>query len=78
MKTKGSLEILSHYRPDAHLVRENRIRMETPGMPLYGKNELELTGADLAAAREKAELEIPIAPILGECYNANFLCQLMN
>ena len=68
LKTKGSLEFLSHYRTDAHLVREHRIRMETPGMPLYGKNELELTGADLAAAREKAELEIPNAPILGECY----------
>ena len=68
LKTKGSLEILSHYRTDAHLVREHRIRMETPGMPLYGKNELELTGSDLVAAREKAELEIPIAPILGECY----------
>ena len=68
MKTKGSLEILSHYRTDAHLVREHRIRMETPGMPLFGKNEFELIGANLAAAREKAEQEIPIAPILGECY----------
>ena len=68
LKTKGSLEILSYYRTDAHLVREHRIRMKTPGMPLYGKNEMELTGADLAAAREKAELEFPIAPILGEYY----------
>ena len=27
LKTKGSLEILSHYRTEAHLVREHRIRM---------------------------------------------------
>ena len=42
--------------------------METLGLPLYGKDELELTGYALAEAQEKAELEIPIAPILGECY----------
>ena len=68
LKTKGSLEILSHYKTDAHLVREHRIRMETPGLPLYGKDEIELVGTPLAEARERAELEIPIAPILGECY----------
>ena len=37
LKTKGSLEILSHYRTDAHLVRELRIRVETPGLP-HGTN----------------------------------------
>ena len=68
LKTKWSLEILSHYKTDAHLIREHRIRMETPGLPLYGKDEVELTGTSLAEARERAELEIPIAPILGECY----------
>ena len=31
LKTKGALEILSHYRTETHLVREHRIRMETPG-----------------------------------------------
>ena len=54
LKTKGSLEILSHYRTDAHLVREHRIRLETPGLPLYDKNEREIIGVALDEAREKA------------------------
>ena len=68
LKTKGSLEILSHYRTDAHLLREHRIRMETPGLPLYGRDEVELAGQELDSARERAELAIPITPVLGECY----------
>ena len=68
LKTKGALEILSHYRTEAHLVREHRLRMETPGLPLYGKNEQELVGPSLDEAREKAEMTYPIAPTLGECY----------
>ena len=67
MKTKGSLEILSQYRTDAHLVREHRIRIETPGLPLFNKGERELTGIALDEAREKAEREFPITPTLGEC-----------
>ena len=68
LKTKGSLEILSHYRTDAHLIREHRIRMEIPGLPLYGPDEVELTGQELDKARERAELAIPITPVLGEWY----------
>ena len=68
LKTKGSLEILSHYRTEAHLTREHRIRMETPGLPLFDSNELELVGPALEDARAKAEQELPIAPVLGECY----------
>ena len=68
LKTRGALEILSHYRTEAHLIREHRIRMETPDLPLYRKNEQELVGLALEEAREKAELEFPIAPVLGECY----------
>ena len=68
LKTKGSLEILSHYRTDSHLVREHRIRMETPGLPLFGKDEQELTGPALVKARAKVELAYPIIQILGECY----------
>ena len=68
LKTKGALEIPSPYRTEAHLVREHRIRMETPGLPLYGKDEQELVGLALEQAREKAELEFPIAPVLGERY----------
>ena len=68
LKTKGSLEILSHYRTDAHLVREHRIRLETPGLPLFDKGERELTAIALDQAREKAMREFPITPTLGECY----------
>ena len=68
LKTKGALENLSHYRTEAHPIREHRIRMETPGLPLFGKNEQELFGLALDEAREKAESEFPIAPTLGECY----------
>ena len=57
LKTKGSLELLSHYCTDAHLVREHRIRLETPGLPLFDKGERELT-----------EREFPITPTLAECY----------
>ena len=40
LKTKGSLELLSHYRTDAHSVREHRIRLETPGLhSLIKENE---------------------------------------
>ena len=68
LKTKGALEILSHYRTEAHLVREHRLRMETLGLLLYGKNKQELVGPSLDEAREKAELPYQIAPTLGECY----------
>ena len=68
LKTKGSLEILSHYRTEAYLTREHRIRMETPGLPLFDSNELELVGPALEEARAKAELELLTAPTLGECY----------
>ena len=68
LKSKGALEILSHYRTEAHLLRDHRIRMETPGLPLYERNEQELVGLELDEAREKAQLEFPLAPTLGECY----------
>ena len=59
LKTKGSLEILSHYRINAYLVLEQRIRLETPGLPLFDRSERELTGTALDEAREKEELEFP-------------------
>ena len=68
LKTKKSFEILSHYRTEAHLTREHRIQMETPGLPLFDSNELELVGPALEDARARAEQELPIAPVLGECY----------
>ena len=42
--------------------------METPGLPLYGRDEQEIVGPSLDEAREKAEFTFPIAPVLGECY----------
>ena len=30
----GVLELLSHFKTDAHLIKEHRIRLETPGLPL--------------------------------------------
>ena len=53
LKTKGSLEILSHYRTEAHLTREHRIRMETPVLPLFDSNKLELVGSAFGEARQK-------------------------
>ena len=55
LRTKGALEVLSHYRTDSHLVKEHRIRMETPGLPLFDKDENELSGQALIDARKKAK-----------------------
>ena len=35
LMTKGPIEILHHYRTDGHLIKEHRIRMETPGLPSF-------------------------------------------
>ena len=67
LSLKSSLEILSHYRTDAHLVREHRIRLETPGLPLFDKGEREMIGIALDEARQKAEREFPINPTLVRC-----------
>ena len=68
LMTKGPLEILGHYRTDAHLVKEHRIRMETPGLPLYDKHCNELTGRALKYAKDRAKREYPVAPRLGDYY----------
>ena len=68
LKTKGPLEMLRHYRTDAHLVREHRFRMETPGLALFDKQCVELTGMALKYAKERAKREYPIAPKLGDYY----------
>ena len=68
LKTKGPLEMLRHYRTDAHLVREHRIRMETPGLALFDKQCIELSGMALKYAKERAKREYPIAPKLGDYY----------
>ena len=65
---KEPLEILGHYRTDAHLVEEYRIKMETPGLPLYDKHCNELTGMALKYAKDWAKREFPVAPRLGDYY----------
>ena len=66
LMTKGPLEILSHYRTGTHLVKEHRIGIETPGLPLYDKHRNELTGMALKYAKERPRREYPIAPKLGD------------
>ena len=66
--TKGPLEILHHYRTDAHLIKEHRIRMETTGLPLFDKNCEELNGMALKYAKERARRKYPVAPKLGDYY----------
>ena len=66
--TKEPIEILHHYRTDAHLVKEHRIRMATPGLPLYDKHCEDLTGMALKYAKERAKREYPIPPKLGDYY----------
>ena len=68
LRTKGALEVLSHYKTDSHLVKEHRIRMETPGLPLFDKDENELSGQALIDARKKAKSTHPLPPSLDVCH----------
>ena len=61
LMSRGPLEIVSHYRSDTHLIREHRIRMEIPGMPLFDKDEKEILGIELQNARRVAKETHPIA-----------------
>ena len=60
--SRGVLELISHYRTDTHLVKKHRIRMEVPGMSLYDKDEKELLGIALQAAKRIAKETHPIVP----------------
>ena len=62
--SRGSLELISHYRSDSHLIREHRIRMEIPGMPLFDRDEKEMLGVALQDAKKKAKDNYPIPPQL--------------
>ena len=64
--TKVPSEILGHYRTDAYLVKEHRIRIETPGLPMYDKQCTELTGMSLKYNKERVNREYPVVPNLGE------------
>ena len=62
LMSRGNLELISHYRSDSHLIREHRIRMEVPGMPLYDKDQRELLGIALQEAKKKAK-EVYLIPL---------------
>ena len=67
LKTRGALELLSHYRTDTHLTKEHRIRLEIPGMTLYDKQERALLGLELQEAKRAARVAHPIVPQLDGC-----------
>ena len=62
--SRGSLEFISHYRSDSHLIREHRIRMEILGMPFFDRDEKKLLGVALQDAKKKAKDNYPIPPQL--------------
>ena len=67
LMSRGALELLSHFKTDAHLVKEHRIRLETPGYPLFDRSEKELVGSALKEATRIAKETYPIAPQLDVC-----------
>ena len=68
LMSRGSLELMWHYRSDSHLIKEHRIRMEIPGMPLYDKEEREILGTALQEAKKKAK-EVPLRVPLIRCFH---------
>ena len=67
LMSRGTLELLSHYRSEGHLVKEHRIRMEVLGMALYDREEREILGIVLQEAKKKAKDTYPITPQLDVC-----------
>ena len=65
LMSRGPLEMISHYKTDSHLVKEHRIRMETPRLALYDREEVELQGIALQEAKRTAKDTYPIPPQLG-------------
>ena len=64
LMSRGSLELISQYRSDSHLIKEHRIRMEVPGMPLFDKDEKKMLGVTLQDGKKKARDMYPISPQL--------------
>ena len=67
LKTRGTLELLSHYRTDTHLTKKHRIRHEIPGMTLYHKQERALLGLELQGAKRAARVAHPVVLQLDGC-----------
>ena len=62
LMSRGPFELISHYRSDSHLIKEQRMRMEIPGMPLFDKNGKEILGIALQDAKKAEKDTHPIAP----------------
>ena len=54
LMSRGVLELLSHYKTEAHLTKEHRIRLENPGLPLFVQEENELRGIGLQETKRRA------------------------
>ena len=67
LMSRGTLELLSHYRSESHLIKEHRIRLEIPGMALYDREEREILALSLQEAERKARNTYSIAPQLDLC-----------
>ena len=67
LMSRGSLELLSHYKTESHLVKEHRMRMEIPGMALFDREGRKIYGISLQEAKKKAKNNYPIAPQLDVC-----------
>ena len=67
LMSRGPLELLSHYKTETHLLKKHRIRIETPGLPLYDRDEVELQGIALQEAKQSAKDMHPIAPQRDSC-----------
>ena len=55
LMSRGVLELLSHFKTDSHLIKEHRIRLEIPAVPLYDRSEKALTGSALQEAKRVAK-----------------------
>ena len=47
LMSRGTLELIAHYRSDIYLVKEHRIRMEVPGLPIFEKDGKQTLGIAL-------------------------------
>ena len=65
--SRGSLELLSQYKTESHLIKEHRIRMEISGMALYDKDGVQILGVSLKEARKKATDTYSIVPQQDAC-----------
>ena len=66
LMSRGVLELLSLFRTETHLLKEHRIRLETPGLPLFDQNENELHGG-VTRSQEKSQGVPSHRPQLDSC-----------